>query len=189
MSDKYTRAARRLRAGGVGGPSIRANWPGRGVGSPNIRANWPGRRGVGAPARRVPTGTGSNEVLYSEPDYVAGEVTWLPFRGDTAIGIAGSATAIQTVPVATDRPFEPQDLRFPSTLEDIVLLEAKIQGTNLIANSVGVPLELLSEVTTLGAIDWFTIDTASGAQLTFENIGAVADQIMRGAFWGTALRR
>lgn len=182
--DKYTRAARRMRAGGVGAPSVRPNWPG--VGSPSVRPRY--LRRVGAPAVKVPAQADANPVLYSDPEYASGEVTYLPFVG-TVIGIAGSATAEQTIQVNTKRPFVPQDLRFPSTLEGLVLNEAQIQGTNMLANSAGMPFELLSEVTTIGPIDWITIDPASGAELLVENIGTVANQIPRGAFWGTALRR
>lgn len=184
--NRFEKAARKLRAGGVGSPSVRAMWPG--VGSPSIRPRYV-RRGVGSPAVKVPAGADENAVLYSDPEYAAGDVTYLPFRSSTAIGIAGSATASQVIQVNTKRPFQPQDIRFPSVLEGLVLNKAEIQGTNMLANSTGMPLELLSEVTTIGPIDWITIDTASGMELTIENIGAEPNQIPRGALWGTALRR
>lgn len=175
----------KMRHGGVGSPSVHARWPG--VGSPSIVPRY--LRRVGSPAVKVAAGQDEQATLYSDPEYSAGEVTYLPFRSLVAIDAAGVPGAKMTLEVKTKRPFQPQDLRFPSTLEGLVLLEAQIQGTNMLANSEGLAFELLSEVTTIGPIDWITIDPASGAQLFIENIGAEEGQIPRGTFWGTALRR
>jgi hypothetical protein len=138
---------------------------------------------VGAPARQVPTGFDEEDIEYSPQVYRNGDVSLLGFVGDAiAPGDLGE------VQISTQRPFNPDDLRFPSTLEGCVLMQVLIEGTNLLANSDGVPVELLSEATTLDGFEWYTIQPATGATLVLANVGD-EEFVPRGALHGTAVRQ
>lgn len=157
----------------------------------NVQPMYPGRAGdvgvrpfyVGVPA--VPAGAPpSQEVQYSPPQYVAGDVTYLGF-GATSIPANSVGTPVD---VSTNRPFTPQKMGCPSTVLGLLITQINISGTNLLANSQGVPIELLSEVSTFPQVLWPTLDTATGVQFVVANPTGGA-LIFSGAFYGTQVRR
>lgn len=153
-------------------------YPGqRAVGSPNVSPYY-----VGAPAVAVQQPTGQ-DVQYSQPQYVAGDVTYLGF-GTTQI--APGATV--TVPVETDRPFTPQKMGCPSTVIGLQIQQVNVSGTNILANSLGVPVELLSEVSTFPQVLWPSLDTATGVKFVVFNPTALTLNFT-GAFYGPQVRR
>lgn len=174
--DRFEEAAANM-LGGVGSAEVQAFYPG--VGAAQVQAYYPG---VGAPAAQVPQ-LQERAVQYSPTQYRSGEVSYLGF-GRTTI----PAGAEITVQINTKRPFTPQQLRIPSTVQDLLIMQALLEGTNLFANQAGIPVELFSEVSTTPPIDWFTIDTSTGAELVIQNPTGV-DKTFSGAFWGTALRK
>lgn len=167
----------------VGDPSIRPRFPGQMMGYDAF-----GARGVGAPVvnhgmnpRPVPPG--SREVAYHDMEYVAGDVTYFGL-GSTAIG-AGATVDASLKPL---RPIVPQKIIIPSTTSGLLLLQVSIGGTNIFANTQGVPVELFSEVSTAPQIDFPTIDTAVGIDFLILNTTG-AEIIFTGAVYGTAIRR
>lgn len=141
---------------------------------------------VGAPVQYVQTGpqTLGRPVDVSPEAYVDGGLTYLGFGSTT---IAAAATNIQ-VPITTDRPFTPQRLRCPSTNIGLLINQVQLEGTNLFANQLGVPIELFSEVATAEQMPWPTLDTSTGIAFVVSNPtgGAIAFQ---GGFYGTQVRR
>lgn len=159
--------------------AIQPQYPG-GVGVPGITPYYPGQ--VGLPVAQTAQST-QQAVQYSDPAYVAGDVTYLGFN---ATSIAAAATV--TVTVSTQRPFKPQKMGNPSTTTGLLIQQVNISGTNLLSNSLGVPIELFSEVSTFPQINWPTLDTATGVDFVINNptTGAL---VFSGAFYGTQLRR
>jgi hypothetical protein len=76
----------------------------------------------------------------------------------------------------------------PSTTIGLLITQINISGTNLLSNALGVPIELLSEVSTFPQILWPTLDTATGVQFVVANPTA-NDLVFAGAFYGTQVRR
>lgn len=157
---------------------VRAQYPGR-VGVPGINPYYPGQ--VGIPVEQAQQS--QSPVQYSDPAYVAGDVTYLGFN---ATSIAAGATT--TVTVSTQRPFKPQKMGNPSTTIGLLIQQVNISGTNLLSNSLGVPIELFSEVSTFPQINWPTLDTATGVDFVVNNPTGGA-LVFSGAFYGTQLRR
>jgi hypothetical protein len=159
--------------------AVQPVYPGGRVGSPNVNPYYPG---VGLPA--VAEQSAQGQVNYSPPQYVAGDVTYLGFAATTIP--AGSTGTI--VNVSTQRPFTPQKMGCPSTTIGLLIGQINISGTNLLANSLGIPIELFSEVSTFPQILWPTLDTATGVQFVVYNPTA-GDLTFSGAFYGTQVRR
>jgi len=191
--DQAQQLAQSLLSGQVGNPFAAVGGYG-GVGDlVNVSPVYPGRPSAGVPgvapyyvglpavaSQPDPSGAA---VQYSQPQYVAGDVTYLGFN---AVSVAGGATA--TVNVSTQRPFTPQKMGCPSTTIGLLIQQINISGTNLLSNSLGIPIELFSEVSTFPQILWPTLDTATGVQfVVFNPTGGPL--VFSGAFYGTQVRR
>lgn len=176
--DEFERAAMEL-TGGVGDASVAPYYPG--VGGAIVAPRYPG---VGAPAVMAPPNAGQGQVNYSTPTYNQGNVSYLGFG---ATNIAAGAS-LQSIEISTQRPFEPQHLKIPSTVQDLLINQVLIQGTNFFSNNAGVPVELFSEVATTPPIDWDTIQPSTGLTFVVSN-PAASDRTWKGAFWGTSVRR
>lgn len=157
---------------GVGDPNI---YP-RHVGDPNISPRY-----VGAPLQRVDAA--GNPIQYSEQEYLAGNVTWFGL-GTTKI-LAGLTGIVDVKP---QRPMTPQSFRMPSTTQGLLVSQISIAGTNIFAGQAGTPQEFFSEVSTAPQLEFPTIDTSTGVQITIINPTA-GDLFFTGGFYGTALRR
>lgn len=157
-------------------------YPGRGVGGPGVSPYY-----VGVPAVAAGPDPSGQAVQYSPPNYVAGDVTYLGF-GSTSVPPTASGGQGTSVPVSTNRPFTPQKMGCPSTVLGLLITQINISGTNLLANSLGVPVELVSEVSTFPQVLWPTLDTATGVEFVIANPTAGA-LIFSGAFYGTQVRR
>jgi hypothetical protein len=151
-----------------------------GVGVPGMQPYYPG---VGIPVEAMGAAPVQAPVQYSDPQYVAGDVTYLGFNA-TSVG-AGDT---ETVTVSTQRPFKPQKMGCPSTTIGLLITQVTISGTNILSNALGIPVELFSEVSTFPQINWPTLDTATGVDFTVRNPTA-GDLTFSGAFYGTQLRR
>jgi hypothetical protein len=128
--------------------------------------------------------SGQAPVQYSAPQYVAGDVTYLGFAS-TSIPAGSVGTPVN---VSTNRPFTPQKMGCPSTVLGLLITQINISGTNLLANALGIPIELFSEVSTFPQILWPTLDTATGVQFVVANPTG-APLTYSGAFYGTQVRR
>lgn len=160
--------------------NVRPFYPGQRVGSPNVDPYY-----VGAPAVAAQVdASGQPVVQYTPPVYVAGDVTYLGFAA-TSVPANSPGTS---VPVSTNRPFTPQKMGCPSTVLGLLITQINISGTNLLANSLGIPIELFSEVSTFPQILWPTLDTAVGVEFVVANPTAAA-LVFSGAFYGTQVRR
>jgi len=157
-------------------------YPGQRVGSPAVAPYY-----VGAPAVAAGPDPSGQVVNYSPPQYVAGDVTYLGFGTDTTNSIPAGSVGTP-IPVGTNRPFTPQKMGCPSTVLGLYITQVNISGTNLLANSLGIPIELFSEVSTFPQILWPTLDTATGVQFVVANPTG-ADLVFKGAFYGTQVRR
>jgi hypothetical protein len=167
----------------VGDPSVRPRFPGQMHGYDPFGAG-----GVGAPVvnhgmHPRPVMPGSREIAYHDMEYVAGDVTYFGL-GITSIG-PGAVIDASLKPL---RPIVPQKILIPSTTTGLLVQQVSIGGTNIFANTAGVPVELFSEVSTAPQIDFPTIDTAVGIDfLLFNPTGAAIN--FTGAIYGTAIRR
>lgn len=122
-------------------------------------------------------------VEYAPTVYVAGDVSYFGL-GATPVGI-GATIPIQVNPT---RPFTPQKFFSPSTVIGLLILSVSIAGTNMFANTAGVPIEMFSEVSTSPQMEWMTIEPAVGIEFRVNNpTGAVLT--FYGALYGTQLRR
>lgn len=160
--------------------SIMPQYPGR-AGATSIAPQYPGY-GVGYPVEQQAQPV-QQPVRYTEAQYLAADVSYLGF-GSTSIG----AGATVTVNIPTNRPFRPQKLGFPSTTVGLLVQQVNISGTNVFANQQGVPVVMLSEVSTFPQINFPDLDTATGVDFTVFNTTAGALPF-QGAFYGTQLRR
>lgn len=149
------------------------------VGTPSVQPHY-----VGVPAAAVERPQQQQEVVYSPPQYVAGDVTYLGFAA-TSIPAGSVGTPVN---VSTTRPFTPQKMGCPSTTIGLLITQINISGTNLLSNSLGIPIELFSEVSTFPQILWPTLDTATGVQFVVANPTANV-LVFAGAFYGTQVRR
>ncbi len=158
--------------GSVGDPNIQPRY----VGDPNIAPRY-----IGAPLQHVESR--SNPVQFSDQEYIAGNVTWFGL-GSTVIG-AGATVTVDKKP---QRPMTPQSFRMPSTSQGLLVSQISIAGTNIFAGQEGTPQEFFSEVSTAPQLEFPTIDTSTGVQITLINPTAAAIVFTAG-FYGTALRR
>jgi len=171
--------------GGYGHPAagdmvaVAPYYPGGRASGPQVNPYY-----VGVPAVAAGQDPSGNNVSYGAPQYVAGDVTYLGF-GSTSIPAGSVGTPVD---VSTNRPFTPQKMGCPSTVLGLLITQINISGTNLLANSLGVPVELLSEVSTFPQVLWPTLDTATGVQFVVANPTAGA-LVFSGAFYGTQVRR
>lgn len=187
-----------LLSGQVGGFAAVGNWPGYPAAGDlvNVVPQYPGQRGVsgpqvnpfyvGAPAEAVAQ-NGMAPVQYGPPQYVAGDVTYLGFGTDTT-NVVPAGSVGTPINVSTNRPFTPQKMGCPSTVLGLYITQVNISGTNLLANALGIPIELFSEVSTFPQLLWPTLDTATGVQFVVANPSG-GDLIFKGAFYGTQVRR
>lgn len=141
---------------------------------------------VSGPVNYVPQSpqTLGRPVDVSPEAYVDGGLTYLGFG---ATNIAAGANNI-VVPITTDRPFTPQHLRCPSTNFGLLINQVQLEGTNLFANQLGVPIELFSEVATAQQMPWPTLDTSTGISFVVSNPTGAAISF-QGGFYGTQVRR
>jgi len=139
---------------------------------------------IGAPVQYTEQRSFGRPVDVSPEAYVDGGLTYLGF-GSTPI----AAGAINfEVPISTERPFTPQHLRLPSTNFGLLINQVSLEGTNLYANSAGVPVELFSEVATAQQMPWPTLDTSTGITFVVSNpTGGIIP--FQGGFYGTQVRR
>lgn len=190
MEAQHIAIARNLLSGQVGSPlmavgqvgdlvALAPYYPGR-AGEPQASPYYPG---VGAPTQAVPQ-SGQAPMQYSQPQYPMGDVTYLGF-GRTLIPAGSIGTEVD---VSTQRPFTPQKMGCPSTVVGLLLKQVMVSGTNVLSNALGVPLELVSEVSTFPQILWPPLDTATGVQFIVSNPTA-GDLFFEGAFYGAQLRR
>lgn len=157
----------------VGDPNIQPRY----VGDPNIQPRY-----VGAPLQKVDQN--GNPIQYSEQEFLAGNVTWFGL-GATVIPANSTGTVVDIKP---QRPITPQSFRIPSTTQGMLVGQVSIAGTNIFAGQAGTPQEFFSEVSTAPQLEFPTIDTSTGVQITMLNPTA-ADIRFTGGFYGTALRR
>lgn len=140
---------------------------------------------VGAPVAYEATTAGFAKPVQVSPEaYVDGGLTYLGFG---ATNVPAGAVQ-QNIPIATQRPFTPQHLRLPSTVIGLLINAVLLEGTNLYANQLGVPIELFSEVATAPQMPWPTLDTSTGIIFVVSNPTAGA-LTFSGAFYGTQVRR
>lgn len=146
-------------------------------------------RRLGAPAQRVDMEQAAEmPVEYGPTEYTAGDVTQFGMGFFTIPATAGLLTPVQTPVIRPDRPFTPQKLGCPSTQFGLFLLEAKIEGTNILASSLGVAIEMYSEVSTFPQIEWPTIQPSTGISFIVANPSTTA-LLFAPTFYGTDVRR
>lgn len=150
------------------------------VGDTRVYPRYPGR--VGAPAEMV-SAPATSPVKYSEETYNAGDVSWFGL-GATSIPALSTGTKVEVKP---PRPFTPQQLYCPSTVQGLLVTSVSIQGTNIFCGEDGVPIELLSEVSNVPMIDWPTVQPSSGIVFTIANPTA-NPLVFSGALYGTQVR-
>lgn len=167
-------------SGGVGAPlMVQPQMVGAAL---NVQPQFYGRS-VGAPVayeQQLQT----RAIQVSPEAYVDGGLTYLGF-GSTPVP---AGTVQLNIPIATQRPFTPQHLRLPSTVIGLLINAVLLEGTNLYANQLGVPIELFSEVATAPQMPWPTLDTSTGIVFVVSNPTAGALNF-QGAFYGTQVRR
>lgn len=139
-------------------------------------------RYVGAPVEMAES-LGETPVKISANEYMAAENTFFGI-GQTTI-LAGAVN--QQVKFEPDRPLAAIRFMMPSTVIGLLLNQVKINGTDLLPGSLGVPCEFFSEVSTAPNIDWLTINTTPGVTFFVSNPTAGA-LIFQGAFYGTQAR-
>lgn len=168
MSNSFAEAARRM---GLG-TSVRPYRVGTSV-----------RARVGAPALAVPQ-LGETPIEYAPTQYSSGGNSYFGF-GQTVVP-AGARSVLQFNPI---RPFEPQELRCPSTVIGLLLEQINIQGVQFFANKAGfgVPIEMFSEVSRLKGLEAATINPDTGVEMTIFNPTG-GDLVFSGCFRGTQVR-
>ena len=171
--DQYQRAASAMMGGSVGSADVYPRYVGASVNP----------RYIGAPALAVPQAQGGAPVEYSGINYVAGDVSYFGL-GITAVA-AGATVPVQVNPT---RPFTPQKFFCPSTIIGLLILSVSIAGTNMFANTAGVPIEIFSEVSTSPQMEWMTIEPAVGILFEVRNPTA-APLNFEGTLYGTQVRR
>ena len=140
-------------------------------------------RYISAPVQPVAPQQGVTPIEYSPTNYVAGDVSYFGL-GVTVIG-AGLTVPVQVNPT---RPFMPQKFFCPSTIIGLLIVSVSIAGTNMLANTAGVPIEIFSEVSTSPQMEWITIEPAVGILFEIRNPTAAALNF-EGTLYGTQLRR
>ena len=160
-------------AGSVGGAEVSPQY----IGAAEVAPQY-----IGAPA--VEGMTQARQVNYGPIQYRAGDVSMFPMG---VISIPAGAT-ITTAPLTPSRPFTPQKLGCPSSVQGLLILNASIGGINLFASNLGAAIELFSEVSTFPQIMWPTIEPSTGITFTLQNPTAAALDF-KPTFYGTQVRR
>lgn len=168
MADHLLRSA-----GSVGATQVRPRF----VGATQVRPRF-----IGAPANMVPD---DNEmpIDYSQQAYKAGDVSYMGL-GETIIA---PLTQITLPAFRPNRPITPQKIGFKSTVIGLLINQISIGGVGLFASENGVPVELLSEVSTFPQLLWPTVDPSTGIvfQVTNPTAGALP---LSGAIYGAQVR-
>lgn len=127
---------------------------------------------------------GEAPIEYSNTEYTSGGNSYFGF-GQSVIP-ANSRAVLQFNPI---RPFEPMEMRCPSTVIGLLIEQINIQGVQFFANKAGfgVPIEMYSEVSLLKGLEAATINPDTGVEITIFNPTA-GDLIFSGCFRGTQVR-
>ncbi len=158
------------------------------VGDASITPRYMGA--VGIPAAAMAVAPQGAPVDYSPTEYVAAEVSYMGM-GVTVIPaalVAGTPGTRVTVLQKPDRPIHPQQYKFPSNVQNLLLHQVVIGGSNMMANEAGIPIETLSEVSRMPQINMQTINPSTGIQMIVSN-RALFDQEFSANIYGTMLRR
>ena len=152
------------------------------VGSPQIRGR--GAFRVGAPARKG-MGPNTDEVIYDDEEYYSGGDTYFGI-GAVVIPAGASRQAIKRNPI---RPFKPLEFRCKSSVQDLIINQIKIRGTEYFANEDedGMPIETFSEVSEMAGLEWETIQTDTGVTILVSN-PTDEDLVFSGGWQGVQLR-
>jgi len=150
------------------------------VGGTAVQPFYPGR--VGAPAQ-MQQAPGGSPINYSPQEYVAGDVTDFGL-GRTTIAAGATGTSVTIRP---PRPFTPQMLTCPSTVQGLLIKSISIAGTNINCGDEGTPIERYSEVSQVPQILFPTIDPSTGVVFVIANPTA-DDLVFSGSFYGTQVR-
>jgi len=158
------------------------------VGDPRVLPYYTGDPRVlpyytGAPIAQVEQAS-QRPVNYAPMDYMAGDVTWFGL-GASVIPAGGARLTLEFKP---QRPMAPQSFRAVSTVQDLLIHEISIAGTNIFNGSLGTPIEFFSEVSTGPQIVFPTIETSTGISFVVSNPTA-APLLFKGGIFGAALRR
>lgn len=137
---------------------------------------------VGAPVQEVNQPAG-NPIQYQAQQYSAGDVSYMGL-GSTVILAGATFTPPTFKPL---RPITPQKFGFPSTVQGLLVNQIAIGGIGLFASTLGVPIEMFSEVSTFPQLRWPTIDPAVGIDITVTNPTG-GNLTLSGAIYGTQVR-
>lgn len=170
-----------MKQAGSLGARVRPRYPGVGA---SVRPTYL-RSGLGAPAERVGEMADETTIQYSDNEYNSGGVTYLPLG--TTIIAAGAANVL-IGPLRPYRDFAPQKFVLPSTVIGLLLNEINIEGLNLLASNLGMPVEAFSEVSILPQIIFPTILPATGVSFVVSNPTGNPLEFSP-AFYGTDIRR
>jgi hypothetical protein len=122
---------------------------------------------VGAPVVDMGQGLGVQPVEYGAQQFSAGGNSYFGL-GTTVVAAGAVGQSIQRNPI---RPFEPLELRCPSTVIGLLIDQIVIQGIQFFANRAGqgVPIELFSEVSRLLGFEMATIQPDTGIEFIVSN--------------------
>jgi len=194
MATDYRRMAQKYlqSRGGVGGPLQIIPQTGvpmnQRIGIPQI---YPSQ--VGMPAAQQTPGNGDGVIVrYNNQAYKSGGLTYSAFP---VVTVPNGTTNLE-INIPVRRPFLPQLWYMPSTTFGLIINDFTVEGMGLFASPVattaggiiGVPNELVSEVSNMPQIQWPTIDPSTNGNFLVSNQSG-ADLIFSGAFWGTNLIR
>lgn len=170
----FNQAAQKL---GLGGPTVQ---PYR-VGGPQIQPYGRYAPAMGAPA--MAGQVAQQPVIYGPQQYQSGGNNYMGL-GITPVG-AGVRDTYTFKPI---RSFQANEMRFPSTVVDLMVEQFTIQGVSFFASAPGqgVPIELFSEVSRMLGFDAVTIQPETGCSFTIFNPTA-GTLNFKGALWGTQL--
>lgn len=147
---------------------------------------------VGSPAEQVPDDAGGQPVEYSAEVYRNGGNSYFGMGNVTVA--AGASVTYNVEPI---RPFLPLEFRVKSTVTGLMVVQVDIEGTLFFANkneaqgqqtAPGMPVELLSEVSTMSGIEWETINPSTGVSITVLNPTA-GSLVFSASFQGIFLRK
>lgn len=140
---------------------------------------------LGAPVQHVAPGTDQTHIQVAPTKYAAGDVTYLPLG---SVQVAAGAVNVQVGPLRPDRPFKPQKLFCPSTQFGLLINAITIEGTNLLASSLGMAIEAFAEDSQLPQILYPDILPATGVTFFVTNLATQA-LLFQPAFYGVDVRR
>lgn len=139
------------------------------------------QRRVGAPAQLVQSFV-QEPVDYSEEQYSSGGNSYMGL-GRFLVPAAGNVVNYTVKP---NRPINPFEFRFPSTVVGIMIEGVSMLGLNFLANEIGqgMPIELFSEVARIKGFDARTINPETGITFALSTYTGV-DKYFMGAIRGT----